>query len=118
MDTSIRSSKFKAIVNEEIFSVSKELVDKINDLDTQYDYFLVENDVTYIKYKSGDFFKKHSDYLSVISNKIIEFTMIVCMNADCKGGRTIFHLNDFLKYKSEESKKKEKSEKQKSPSLQ
>ena len=60
--------------------------------------------MTYIKYEKGDFFKSHEDYLSFTSNMVEEYTFIMCVNANCEGGRTIFYVNDFFTHKSTESK--------------
>lgn len=103
VDVEKRKSKYTAIVDDGIFSAAKHLVQKLNSIDKQYDFKLVENDVTYIEYKQGDFFKSHEDYLSMTSNAIEEFTLIMCCNADCEGGRTIFRINEFFTYPSAES---------------
>ena len=29
-----------------------------------------------------------------------EYTMIICVDADCEGGNTILHLNNFFKHSS------------------
>ena len=36
------------------------------------------------------FFKKHEDYLSITSNIIEEFTLIICLDANCEGGEYYF----------------------------
>ena len=50
-----------------------------------------------IKYSAGGFFKKHKDYLSITSNLIEEFTLIICVTppdiaATSTGGQTIIHM--------------------------
>ena len=90
IDLDKRSSKFKAIINEELFDATELLINKINTIDKYYDYKLVRNDVTYIKYESGDFFDKHEDYLSFTSNSIEEYTLIMCVKAECDGEKLFF----------------------------
>ncbi len=45
----------------------------------------------------------HEDYLSLKSNCIEEYTMIICMDANCEGGETIFHVNEWFKHVSKSS---------------
>jgi hypothetical protein len=103
VDLTKRSSKYKAIVNDKLFKLVELLVKKITKNDKSYDYKLIKNDVTYIRYEKDDFFQPHEDYLSYTSNTIEEYTLIICANAQCSGGGTIFHFNDFFNYTSLES---------------
>ena len=103
VDLEKRNSKYKAIVNEDVFDSCDRLIKIINEKDSFYDFQLVRNDVTYIKYEQGNFFKTHEDYLSYTSNEIEEFTLIMCIDANCIGGSTLFHINDYFTYKSSES---------------
>lgn len=104
IDKELRSSIFKTYKNKELFNLFKLIVSSINTNDKLEHFKLVENDITHIKYKEGDFFEKHDDYLSVTSNIITEYTMILCKHADCEGGHTIFYFNDYFTYKSKASK--------------
>jgi len=79
------------------------LVEKINLLDDCEEKILIHNDITYIKYAEGDFFKPHSDYVSIKSNFIIEQTLLICLDANCEGGETVFHLNKFFTHRSSSS---------------
>lgn len=101
-DTTIRSSMFRNIVDDAVFDIIQDIVNNINVVDNsnKMNYHLVRNDVMHIKYKEGDFFEPHSDFLSIKSNQIEEYTMIICIDANCKGGQTRFHINDFFKYDS------------------
>jgi hypothetical protein len=90
-------------IDETLFDYFDQLIDKINELDCQYNYSVVHNDITYIKYSKDGFFKKHSDFLSFTSNLIEEYTLILCVDANCKGGETILHINQFFKYASNAS---------------
>ena len=60
-------------------------------------FTLVPNDVTHIIYEEGGFFKPHSDYLSVTSNCVEEYTMLVCVTPPdatppTAGGATVLTL--------------------------
>jgi len=66
----------------------------VNETDPTKVYSLVRNDVSHIIYGPGGFFKRHSDYLSVTSNVIEEYTLIVCVTPEgvaCTGGETLIH---------------------------
>ena len=68
----------------------------MNESDPLYSYKLLRNNVTEIVYEKGGFFKRHQDYLSLVSNVVEEFTMIVCINAAgaiTSGGETVVHLS-------------------------
>jgi hypothetical protein len=103
IDLEKRSSKYKAIIDKSLFTLVDELIYKLNEMDNHCKYKLIKNDVTYIKYTKGDFFKPHEDYLSVTSNFLEEYTLLICMDANCTGGETIFHINKFHKHISKES---------------
>ena len=98
IDTDKRSSLYKTFIDNDIFDLCDSLIQNISKQDDLYNYKLVRNDVTQIQYKTGDFFQSHSDYLSINSNIVEEFTLILCLSADCVGGCTIFHINKFFKY--------------------
>jgi hypothetical protein len=109
IDTDIRSSNFQLIIQPQLFDLIDLLIQKINGLDQFYNYLLVRNDVTHIKYKEGDFFKAHEDYLSLTSNTVEEYTMIMCLGVTPlertgnEGGETIFQINQFFRHISKES---------------
>lgn len=103
VDLDKRSSKFKTFSEPFLFDKIEQLVKEINKLDDYYSFTLVRNNVTYIEYGKGDFFKEHEDYLSVTSNVIEEFTLLLCMDADCTGGETILHLNKLFNHESKSS---------------
>jgi hypothetical protein len=75
----------------------------LSNIDPEFNYTLIKNDITYIKYDKGGFFNKHADYLSFTSNLVEEFTMILCVDANCIGGETTFYVNPFFKYLSKSS---------------
>lgn len=104
IDVDKRQSAFKAIVKKELFELADKLIQKLNIIDTFSEYTLIRNDITYIKYETGGFFKPHEDYLSVTSNVIEEYTLIICANEEiCEGGETKFYVNEFSEYSSIES---------------
>lgn len=44
-------------------------------------------------HRAGDFFSKHKDYLSITSNLLEEYTLIVCIGAEKpQGGETVLYL--------------------------
>lgn len=104
VDHELRSSKFKTIEDKELFAIVDNYLELINKQDKFYNFSLVKNNLTVIDYKEGDFFDKHSDFLSLTSNFISEFTMILCLDGDCEGGETALHINDNFTYKSKNSK--------------
>jgi hypothetical protein len=99
LDKTKRQSKFCSIVDANLFNKFEKIVDILN-ADSESTYSLVKNDITYLKYKQYDFFEAHSDYLSYTSNMIKEHTLILCLDADCVGGETIFHINPKFKHSS------------------
>jgi hypothetical protein len=103
VDENERTSSFKLLVSEALFDKFEKLLEKISFADKIYDYMLVRNDITYIKYDKGGFFKKHADYLSFTSNLVEEYTMILCIDANCTGGETKFHINPYFEYSSKAS---------------
>lgn len=104
VDKSYRSSKFKLIKDSNLFDLIDQYVDKINNVDKDFEYKLVRNDVTIIRYEQDDFFSEHADYLSFTSNEVQEFTLILCLDADCDGGETKLKINDFFTHYSKNTK--------------
>jgi len=104
IDEEKRNSRFKTIVDKSLFDNFDKLIKTINEKDEFFDYSLVRNDITFIKYSKGGFFKPHEDFLSYKSNVIEEYTLILCADADCDGGTTIFEVNEYFTHKSLMSK--------------
>lgn len=98
-----RQSVFKLIKEKEGFELVEKLLEEINKNHSDINFKLVKNDLTHIKYQKGGFFIPHQDYLSLVSNIVQEYTMILCLKAECQGGETCFHINEFFKYKSKNS---------------
>jgi hypothetical protein len=118
-DLERRSSFFRLFGDQELFSLCDSLVALISAQDASFAYALRHNDVTHIHYEEGDFFEPHSDYLSLTSNHVQEFTLIMCLgpadsssdkrssddssSTTCKGGETRFTLNPFWQIVSKAS---------------
>lgn len=86
-----RISMYKTFSEGPLFDMCEQVINKINEQD---DY------LEFIKYKKGGYFKPHEDYLSLTSNVIEEYTLIMCIDGKCKGGETVLHINKHFKYMS------------------
>eukprot|EP01084_Bolivina_argentea_P002018 3722_1 len=117
IDENERFSVYKKIRDNKLFSLIDSLISLINMNENHYQFMLFKNDITYIKYSVGGFFKPHEDYLSVTSNMIQEFTFILCIDSNCyinnkntndinENGETMLHINNNYKYKSYNTIKK------------
>lgn len=100
LDASQRNSVYRIFTDKKHFELAEQYVKRLNELDSVYFYKLVRNDITHIIYEKGGFFKRHEDYLSLTTNCLEEYTMIIYLNSDCIGGETVFHLNKFLSHAS------------------
>ena len=99
LDKSKRKSEFALIKEKTLFDLFDQLVDEVNRKVKESNFQLVKNDVMYIRYKEGDFFEPHTDFLTYKTNMFKEHTMILCLDADCVGGETVFHINPYFKHK-------------------
>ncbi|GMI12680.1 hypothetical protein TrRE_jg7199 [Triparma retinervis] len=102
VDESLRSSSFRTFVKGDLFDVfDEEIMAAVNDpkqnpIAAMKTFTLVRSDISEIKYPVGGFFSKHKDYLSITSNSISEFTMIVALTGPDSspptvGGETLLH---------------------------
>jgi hypothetical protein len=98
LDPSMRNSEFRLFTEKTYFDLLEKYINIINENDPDINFILLRNDLTHIRYQPGGFFKPHEDYLSFNSNLIEEYTMILCLKADSKGGETIIHVNHFFKH--------------------
>jgi hypothetical protein len=101
VDPSLRLSKYRAIVNDDLFNISDKILKNITNYDEYNSYSLVKNDITHIVYEKGGFFKQHRDFLSLKSNIIEEYTLLICVtphdNLVTVGGETVIHVNpDYI----------------------
>mmetsp|Transcript_12590 Transcript_12590/g.24652 ORF Transcript_12590/g.24652 Transcript_12590/m.24652 type:complete len:701 (+) Transcript_12590:41-2143(+) len=97
IDTTRRVSEFRKIRDVTLFNLVEPLVSQLSKNDPIFTYTLVRNDVTHIRYKKGGFFTKHQDYVSVTSNMLEEFSMLVCVTPEQfveadQGGKTVIHM--------------------------
>lgn len=93
-DDTKRKSIFSNITDDGLFDRFEKLIGKVNELVEGKKYTLVRNDVMYIKYKEGDFFESHTDFLTFKTNLFQEYTFILCLDAECVGGETVFTVNN------------------------
>mmetsp|Transcript_32952 Transcript_32952/g.76991 ORF Transcript_32952/g.76991 Transcript_32952/m.76991 type:complete len:599 (-) Transcript_32952:562-2358(-) len=98
LDKSKRVSEFRLHKSEEIFELSEAVARSISESDERYNYRVVRNDVSEIRYKAGGFFHEHEDFLSSRSNVITEYTLLLCVTpeegaGECRGGETVVRGN-------------------------
>ena len=91
IDTELRLSSFRALTDAASFDIAAALVATLSI--PHASLTLVRNDVTHIAYAKGGFFKPHQDFLSLVSNVVEEYTLLICaLPADAaartKGGET------------------------------
>jgi hypothetical protein len=95
IDQALRRSKFRLFKTDALFDlIADDIVKELNRQDDDTVFSLVRNDITHIVYGEGDFFKRHADYLSVTSNVIEEYTLLVNVTPDgieTTGGETLIH---------------------------
>lgn len=92
------------ITGKKLFNSAKELINVLSTMDNYYNFTLIDNDITYLKYSSNKQYSMNIvKYLNDKYNEIEEFTLLVCLDAKCIGGEIVLHLNDHLKYKSSTS---------------
>lgn len=98
VDTSLRKSQFRKFTDAKLFDLVEPFVSHLSEEDPLLWYTLRRNDVTHIKYETGGFFGKHTDYLSVSSNLLEEFSFLVCVTPEAhvkpnQGGKTVIHMH-------------------------
>lgn len=93
-ESSIRKSESRTFTDERLFSLCKTLVNKLSASDSAYNYTVVPDNLTHIRYRPGGFFARHVDHCRGTSNIVEEFTLIVNVqppNVACTGGHTAIH---------------------------
>ena len=106
VDEGRRSSVFRLFEPDsdpEVFDLAKAVAIHLSTLDPLSSYQVIRNDVSHIVYGDGDFFEPHQDYLSWTTNVLEEHTLIICLDATCDDGETVFHLNPFFTHVSRSS---------------
>lgn len=99
----LRLSEFRTLDDSKLFEEADKLISYINSKQSGKKFILHKNDIMHIRYKGGGYFKPHEDYLSVTSNFLEEYSLIICIKGSgnqLDGGRTILKLNDFFTTKS------------------
>ena len=95
VDLELRQSKFRVFQDREIFDLVDQTVQWLSETDQSYAYQLRRDDITETRYEKGGHFLKHKDYLSVTSNLVEEFTLILCITPlggeAVEGGETIIY---------------------------
>lgn len=110
----LRSSQFRTLHHKQLFKLANSIVDDINRKQPKnsFKFAIHPNDVMHIKYEIGDYFKPHEDFLSLRSNFIEEYSLIVCLKGNEEdrelklnnpGGKTILKINDFFTHESNAS---------------
>lgn len=122
----LRLSEFRTIIDKELFKLASDILNTATNITTNTTtntttrspkFVIFENDIMHIKYKPGGYFKEHEDYLSITSNFIEEYSLLICVNGtnninggdiegsrgDDIGGRTLLKINDKFTYKSSAS---------------
>jgi hypothetical protein len=57
-------------------------------------FYLEKNEIDIIRYKKGDFFKKHKDLNRYNTQNIFSYTLIYCLMGTCQGGGTDVWIDD------------------------
>jgi hypothetical protein len=95
IDISHRSSKVHKIYynqSQGIFKSIEKLIDMINEK-KQTLFTLIPNDIDIVKYETGDFFNRHSDFVPIKTKYLSYYTMLFCIDANCIGGETSLFLD-------------------------
>ena len=93
-EDSIRRSESRTLVDEKLFSLCRALVRTLSASDAAYEFTVVPDNLTHLRYGPGGFFSKHVDHCRGTSNCVEEWTLIINVQpADvvCTGGHTIIH---------------------------
>lgn len=100
-DPERRVSEFRLLRDPRLFDACDKLVEVLTEKDEYNSYVLIRNDATHIRYGPGGFFKGHKDFLSLTSNCIEEYTLIVSLQPSgtgepLQGGLTRVVINSNL----------------------
>jgi len=82
VDTTQRVSSFRRLRDTALFDACESIVAALSEADPLSTFHLRRDDATHIVYKAGGFFKEHRDFLSVTSNVLEEYTLLVCVTPD------------------------------------
>jgi hypothetical protein len=100
VDTTQRVSVFRRLRDDALFAACDALVRTLSAADPRNAFTLIRNDVTHIVYSAGGFFSSHRDFLSITSNVVEEYTLLVCVTPPAglptAGGATRVAVNPLL----------------------
>ena len=86
-DETRRVSEFRAIADDgKLWAACEKIVSRLSAEDQTYAFALVRNDATHLRYRAGGFFKTHQDYLSLTSNAVDEYTLLLSVNTYAQAG--------------------------------
>ena len=103
LDENKRISMFRCITNPALFEICRNLLSELTASDPFNVFTLHENDVTEIVYSPGGKFGVHRDFLSLTSNVIEEYTLLVSTNRPgdiVEGGETRVAINKYTQLTS------------------
>jgi hypothetical protein len=99
VDAEQRVSVFRRLHDAALFTQCEALVRAVSDADPLNTFTLLRNDLTHIVYEKNGFFTAHRDFLSVTSNVIEEYTLLLCVTPPgvvTTGGATRITVNPLL----------------------
>jgi hypothetical protein len=84
----LRKSKYRSISDPALFDLVEKAVCEISDADPCNSFLLLRNDISHIVYDVGGYFTAHQDFLSLTSNCIQEYTLLICVSSPEEVART------------------------------
>ena len=91
----IRSSEKVQFKDDKIFDwYEQNVVSKLNQNYDHLYFVLLRDDLEMIRYRVGDFFKKHMDTINYYSNEFLSYTCIINLQPCKQGGETIVYVNE------------------------
>ena len=90
VDKAIRKSKGCTFISLELFDMANLLIEKMNNISNEHYFALNNNKIDYVEYGPGDYFDRHQDYTVTNHPSIAECSLLICLDADCDGGETVF----------------------------
>jgi len=97
VDLELRKSRFRVFQDREIFDLVNQTVQWLNESSSEqeFSFQLRCDNITETRYEKGGHFLKHKDFLSVTSNLVEEFTLILCVTPPSheavEGGETLIY---------------------------
>jgi hypothetical protein len=94
-DSKVRSSQKYAINDVQSFDLVEELIIKQANSSTKNLIIkMLHNEIELVKYTEGGFFKKHTDFVTHVSNQLKCYALLVCLQSPIQGGETKLYLPD------------------------